>query len=125
MKYVRIINQTRPGQVPIKAKYCASFLCQLRGLMFTPSLPDHAGLLLVEGSDSRINASIHMMFMRIDLAVVWINRDFEVVDRVLARKWKLSYVPRLPARYVLETGVTRLNDFMVGDKVSFEEIQDN
>lgn len=93
--------------------------------MFTPSLPDPAGLLLVQGSDSRINASIHMMFMRIDLAVVWINSDFEVVDRVLARKWKLSYVPRLPARYVLEAGVTRLNDFTVGDKVSFEEFQDN
>jgi hypothetical protein len=125
MKFVRIINQSHPVPFLIKAKYCASFFCQLRGLMFIPSLPDDAGLLLVQSSNSRINASIHMMFMRIDLAVIWINDTFEVVDRVLARKWKLSYVPQQPAKYVLETNVNNLNDFNIGDKVVFEEVQDN
>ncbi|NJD59874.1 MAG: hypothetical protein C3F13_12095 [Anaerolineales bacterium] len=122
MKYIQITNQTHSLESPIQAKYCQSFLCQLRGLMFTQSLPKNYGLLLVQGSDSRINASIHMMFMRMDLAVVWINSTFEVVDRVLARKWKLSYVPQFPARYVLETNVSSLNDFYIGDKVAFEEI---
>jgi hypothetical protein len=122
MKFIKIYNQTQPGNKPIQAKYCQSFLCQLRGLMFTASLPENHGLLLVQASDSRINASIHMMFMRIDLAVVWINSHFEVVDRVLARKWKLGYLPNQPAKYVLEANSTRLNDFNIGDKVRFEEL---
>jgi uncharacterized membrane protein (UPF0127 family) len=122
MKYVRIINQTHPDSKPILAKYCQSFLCQLRGLMFISSLPENSGLLLVQGSESRINTSIHMMFMRIDLAVIWINNEFNVVDRVLARKWKLAYLPKQAAQYVLEMNVSNLSDFNIGDKVSFEEI---
>jgi len=122
-KYVRIINQSRPTAKTITAKYCQSFLCQLRGLMFTDSLPENYGLLLVQGSDSKLNSSIHMMFMRIDLAIIWINSEFVVVERVLARKWKLGYIPSQPARYVLETSIDRLNDFNIGDKVSFQETQ--
>ncbi len=121
MKYIRIINQTRAEIKPIRVKYCESFFCQLRGLMFTPKLPENEGLLLVQGTDSRMNSSIHMMFMRIDLAVIWINSELTVVERVLARRWKLGYIPKRPAMYVLETNISSLNDFNIGDKVSFEE----
>ena len=122
MKQIKIINQTQPRSEPIVAKYCQSFLCQLRGLMFTSSLPENSGLLLVQGSDSRVNASIHMMFMKMDLAVIWINSNYEVADLVLARRWKLAYLPKRAAKYVLETGVSNLSDFKIGDKVRFEEI---
>jgi uncharacterized membrane protein (UPF0127 family) len=90
--------------------------------MFTKSLPDNNGLLLVQGSESRLNASIHMMFMCIDLAVIWIDREYSVVDMVLAHRWKLAYLPKKAAKYILETGVSNLSDFNIGDKVRFEEI---
>jgi len=121
MKYINIFNQSRPPSKPILAKYCESFLCQLRGLMFTKSLPENHGLLLVQSSDSRLNASIHMMFMWMDLAVIWINSEYSVVDLVLARRWKMAYLPKKAAKYVLETGVSNLSDFNIGDKVRFEE----
>jgi uncharacterized protein len=121
MRYIRVFNQTQAEIKPIRAKYCQSFFCQLRGLMFIPTLPEYEGLLLVQGADSRMNSSIHMMFMRIDLAVIWINSEFTVVERVLAHRWKMGYIPKQPAKYVLETNVSRLNDFNIGDKVSFEE----
>jgi uncharacterized membrane protein (UPF0127 family) len=121
MRTVKITNQSHPDSKPILAKYCKSFLCQLRGLMFTSSLAENSGLLLVQGSESRLNASIHMMFMRMDLAVIWMDKANTVVDRVLARRWKLVYAPRKAALYVLETGVANLDDFNIGDKVSFEE----
>ncbi len=121
MKFIRIVNQTHPTGNPIQAKYCQSFFCQLRGLMFTSVLPKNSGVLLVQSSDSRMNSSIHMMFMRIDLAVFWINSEFSVVEKVLAHRWKLGYIPKSPARYVLETNIANLNDFNIGDKVSFEE----
>jgi uncharacterized membrane protein (UPF0127 family) len=87
--------------------------------MFTKSIPEDQGLLLVQNSDSRLNASIHMMFMWIDLAIIWINSDYLVVDRVLARQWKLIYSPKSAAKYVLETGVSHLAEFNIGDKVRF------
>jgi uncharacterized membrane protein (UPF0127 family) len=122
MKYIRISNLTQPQKPPIVAKYCQSFICQLRGLMFTKSLPEQQGLLLVQSSDSRINSSIHMMFMWMDLAVIWINSKFEVVDSVLARRWKLAYLPKQSAKYVLETRAHSLEDFNIGDRVDFTEL---
>ncbi len=89
--------------------------------MFKKNVPDGQGLLLVQNTDSKINSSIHMMFMRIDLTVIWINSEFTVVDRVLARRWKLAYFPKSAAKYVLETGISHINDFNVGDKVHFED----
>jgi len=122
VKYVRVINQTSQATTPILAKYCQSFACQLRGLMFTRDLGEDQGLILAQGKDSIINATIHMMFMQIDLAVIWINRDFSVVDTVLAKKWKLAYRPKQAARYVLETGVQHLTEFHIGDKIRFDEV---
>jgi uncharacterized membrane protein (UPF0127 family) len=121
MKYIKIVNQSHPPSKPILAKYCQSFLCQLHGLMFTKSLPDDHGLLLVQSSDSRINSSIHMMFMWMDLAVIWISSEYSVVDLVLARRWKMAYLPKRAAKYVLETGVSHLSDFNIGDIVRFDE----
>ncbi len=89
--------------------------------MFTKSLSADQGIVLVQSSDSKVNASIHMMFMWIDLAVVWIDSEYTVVDKVLARRWKLAYVPQKAARYVLETGVSHLSEYNIGDKVLFEE----
>jgi uncharacterized membrane protein (UPF0127 family) len=121
VKNIKIINQTKQVSKPILAKYCQSFFCQLRGLMFKKYIPEDQGLLLVQSSDSKVNSSIHMMFMRMDLAVIWINSDFTVVDRVFAHRWKLAYFPKSPAKYVLETGISHIDDFNIGDKVCFEE----
>jgi uncharacterized membrane protein (UPF0127 family) len=122
MKYIHITNQTHPEARAILAKYCDSFLCQLRGLMFTKNLPDQQGLLLVQKADSRIDASIHMMFMWMDLAVIWIDSRYRVVDTVLARRWKLAYLPKQPAKFVLEAPVSCLPDYIVGDQLIFNEM---
>jgi uncharacterized membrane protein (UPF0127 family) len=121
MKYVTITNLSQPQVQPILARFCQSFLCQLRGLMFQPSLPAEKGLLLVQEEESRWGSSIHMMFMRIDLAVIWINNNLEVVDVRLAHRWRPGYLPKKPARYVLEANITRLNDFHIGDKLRLDE----
>jgi len=89
--------------------------------MFTRSLPIDSGLLLVQSKDSRLDASIHMWFMAMDLAVVWINQKQEVVDVCLAQRWRPVYFPEKPACYVLEAHPQRLPDFNIGDKVSWNE----
>jgi uncharacterized membrane protein (UPF0127 family) len=104
----------------LQALYCDSFLCRLRGLMFRSSLAPGQGLLLVEGRDSRLDTAIHMLFVFMDLAVIWINSEKVVVDSVLARAWRPAYAPRQPARYILEIHPDRLNEFKIGDKIEFQ-----
>lgn len=120
---VKIINRSR-GRSAILARYCTSFSCRLRGLMFRKSIPDHWGLLMVYPRDSRMDTAIHMLFMGFDLAVVWINNAGEVVDVRLARRWRPFYQAQKAARYVLEMSTGHLDDFKVGDLVSFETAVD-
>jgi uncharacterized membrane protein (UPF0127 family) len=120
MKIIHLENTNQPLPAPLQAVYCDSFLCRLRGLMFRSDLPRNEGLLLVEARDSRLDTSIHMLFVFMDLAVIWINSEFTVVDTVLARTWRPAYAPRRPARYILEIHPSRLNEFKIGDHVAFQ-----
>ena len=63
-----------------------------------------------------------MMFMFMDLAVIWINSEYTVVDTVFAHRWKLAYIPKMAAKYILETGAPHLSEFKIGDKVRFENV---
>ena len=103
-------------------KWCSSFVCKLRGLMFRRSLAAEEGLLLVEVGESRALTSIHMLFMNFPIGVIWLNGSFEVVDTVLARPWRLSYVPARPAQYTLETSPNILNKVQVGDHLIYEAV---
>ena len=122
MKTIRIENKKAPLPAPLQAIYCDSFTCRLRGLMGRSSLAHDEGLLLVEGRDSRIDTSIHMLFVYMDLAVIWINSGYTVVDTVLARSWHPAYAPRQAARYILEIHPSRLNEFTIGDQVEFQNV---
>ena len=122
MKQVILRNLTRPDSPLITARYCSEFLCKLRGLTFRRSLPEAWGLLLVYPRDGRMDSSIHMFFMRMDLAVVWINSANEVVDIKLARRWRPAYLPQKPARYVLELDTRYATVYQVGDQVQIEAI---
>ncbi len=87
--------------------------------MLKPEIGKHEGVLLVEHRDSRMDTAIHMLFMRFDIAVVWINSEMTVVDARLARKWQMVLAPARPARYVLETHPEQLQFFSIGDRVEF------
>lgn len=122
MKTVCIENKHLPLLAPLHAIYCDSFFCRLRGLMFRSNLSADEGLLLVEGRDSRIDTSIHMLFVYMDLAVIWINSKNIVVDTILARAWRPAYAPRQAAKYILEIHPARLAEFKIGDRVEFQNV---
>ena len=123
MKKVSIKNKSQPLNSPIQANFCDSFFCKFRGLMLRRSLETNDGLLLVQKRENRSESTIHMLFMLMDLAVVWINSAHQVVDIGYARRWRLMYAPKAPAKYVLELHINRLDDFHEGDQLQIDEIQ--
>jgi len=104
-----------------RIKYCDTFLTQLRGFTFRPSLSRNEGLLLVGKRDSRLDSSIHMLFVSFDLAVIWISSDLKVVDKVIAKSWRPAYFSKVPARYVLEIHPDRWGDYEIGDTVQLQD----
>jgi len=91
--------------------------------MFRRSLASNEGLLLVQKRENRSESAIHMLFMFINLTVVWLNASHQVVDVKFARRWRLIYAPQSPAKYVLELPSERFDEFQVGDQLQFDETQ--
>jgi len=121
MKQISVENQTTPLQSGLAAGYCDSFLCRFKGLMFRSSIPENWGLLLVQPSESIVNAAIHMFGVPFNLGVIWINDDGYVVDLAEVKKWVGIKSPKKPARFILEVTPSRLSEFNVGDKIAFLE----
>lgn len=120
-KTITIENMNRSTDGGLRVKYCDTFLTQLRGFTFRSGLARDDGLVLVGKRDSRVDSSIHMFFVSFDLAVIWINSDMQVVDKILARSWKPAYFSKQPAKYVLEVHPDRWDEFQVGDRVQFKD----
>ncbi len=119
-KITCIRNLSNPAINPLQARWCQSFYSRLRGFTFRSNLAYNEGLVLVEARDSRMDTAIHMFFVPTNLAVVWVNKDCEVVDTVFAEAWHPFYASARPARYVIEFHPDRHGDFKTGDRVSFE-----
>jgi uncharacterized membrane protein (UPF0127 family) len=119
MRYIHLLNQSHPFPRPIKVAYCSSFMSRFRGLMFQKDIDPGTGILLVENFESRVNTTIHMLFMNFDIATIWIDSNKKVVDTCYARRWRPYYAPNAPARYILETHPNHLGDFQVGDCLEF------
>jgi uncharacterized membrane protein (UPF0127 family) len=119
-KSISIENKSRMMEGLRQIKLCDTFLSQLRGLTFRSRLAREEGVLLVGRRDSRLDSSIHMLFVSFNLTVVWINSEMKVVDKVLARPWRPAYFSRQPARYVLEIHPERWGDFEIGDRLHFK-----
>jgi uncharacterized membrane protein (UPF0127 family) len=120
-RIISIKNLNRSIEDGLRVKYCDTFLTQLRGFTFRSDLARDDGLVLVGRRDSRVDSSIHMFFVSFDLAVIWINSDMQVVDKVLAQSWKPAFFSKQPAKYVLEVHPDRWEEFQVGDRVQFKD----
>ena len=120
-KQIFIENKNRKIASLPRIKYCDTFLTQLRGFTFRSRLTLDDGLVLVGTRDSRLDSSIHMLFVAFNLTVIWINSDMQVVDKVIAKSWRPAYFSKQPARYVLEIHPERWGDFEIGDTVQFKD----
>jgi uncharacterized membrane protein (UPF0127 family) len=120
-KIISVENNSRRVMGPLHARYCDTFLTQLRGFTFRSTISREEGLILVGKRDSRIDSSIHMLFVSFDLCVIWIDSAMRVVDKVLAKSWRPAYFSSQPAKYVLEIHPERWGDFEIGDRVEFKD----
>jgi uncharacterized membrane protein (UPF0127 family) len=120
-KMIAIKNNNREIEGDLRIKYCDTFFTQLRGLTFRARLSQNEGLLLVGKRDSRLDSSIHMLFVPFDLSVIWINAAMQVVDKLLAKSWRPAYFSKQPAKYVLEIHPERWGNFEIGDRVEFRD----
>lgn len=121
MSQYRVLKNAKTGTVLLaRVKWGTDFFTKLRGLMFRRSLPDDEGLVFIYGRESKLDTSIHMFFMAFPIATIWLDKNFVVVDKVLAKPWRPAYASRLPAQYVIEANPSLLDRVNVGDQLKFD-----
>ena len=116
MKIVEIKKELSP-YTAVTVKYCDTFWSRFLGLMFSRNLKHDCGVILVENKESRINTSIHMMFMNYDITALWLDKQMVIVDKVLAKKWAPFYIPKKPAQYIIELHHSKFSAYSIGDKL--------
>ncbi|MBI9049523.1 MAG: DUF192 domain-containing protein [Anaerolineaceae bacterium] len=104
----------------IHVKQCISYFDKLSGLMFRKSLSKNEGIVFLYNQESRINSTIHMLFMRFPITVLWVNQNKVIVDKVLALPWRLAYAPSKPANTIFELHAQHIDEFKIGDKIIFD-----
>ena len=114
----KLINQT--NGLNLEIELADTFFKRFLGLMGRKSIGEHEGLLFILDQPSRLDAGIHMLFMRFDIAVIWLSEEKVVVDKALAVKWHLSYLPNAKAKYFLETSTAQFDHFNIGDQIEME-----
>lgn len=88
--------------------------------MFRAAVNPDEGLVISEAYESILNSSIHMFFVGCDLSVFWLDHNFVVVDKVLAKSWAPFYRSTVPAMYVLELHHKLIDTIQIGTKLVFE-----
>ena len=94
-----------------------TFLKRFLGYMGRKSIQCDQGMLFTLARPSKLDASIHMFFMRFEIAVVWLSEELTVVDKTIAKRWRPAYAPAQPAKYILETHPSQIDNFSLEDRV--------
>ncbi len=88
--------------------------------MLRRDLPEDEGLLFIYGRESRVDTSIHMLFMFFPIATVWLDSNGRVVDKVLAKPWRPAYASRKPAQYFIEARPSLLDRVQIDDRLQWD-----
>ena len=118
----RILRNAETDAIVLaRVRLCKSFWCHFRGLQLVMHLPPDEGLLFVTNREGRAHTTIHMLFMLFNISVIWLDAEGRVVDKRLAKPWRLAYAPQAPAQYFLEANPELLGKVQIGDVLRFDE----
>lgn len=116
-----IRNVTRDVDIASELTYCNSFLSRGLGLMFRRSLEPDRAYIFIESKENLTSTAITMLFVFFPIAIIWLDGEKRVVDKALARPWRLVYAPDRPARYYIETHPSALDKVELGDVFTFPD----
>ncbi len=94
-----------------------------RGLMLANKKKCQKGMLFefLKDTQTRFGASITMFMCFYPLDVVFIDKNFEIVDKVTIKPFKWNYTPKKFCQYVVEVYKSGFSNLKIGDKVKIQK----
>ncbi len=114
-----LINLSRNSVLCEKVRFARSSFERFKGLMFERESNFDYALVFELPFESRLGASIHMLFVFFPIDVVYLDSDKRVVDVVSAEPWGFNYTPRKPAKFFVELRRGLGKKVSVGDFLSW------
>lgn len=111
----RAVNETKGTLVAQEVRIARSVWSRFRGLMGRRSLPEGEGLLLEPCS------SIHCMFMRFPIDVLFLDREGRVLKVAAGvRPWRFAAAKGARSALELPAGAAARSQTSAGDRVVLE-----
>jgi len=105
-----------------KVRIADSAFKRFKGLMLERKENFDYALVFLLPNESRYGASIHSLFMRFPIDVVFLDNGKKIVDLVKGFKpWSLNLTPKKPAGFIVEMREGSIKKFRLenGEKISF------
>lgn len=95
-----------------------TFQKRLLGLMLRQKTEFPMLFEIPQNIGSRMRSSIHSLFMRFDLKLVFIDKNNIVFEMADLKPWRL-YVPKKEAKYIIEFDKSKFENYniKIGDKI--------
>lgn len=106
----------------LEAWYFENFFSRLKGLMFKKKITINQAGIFVNKSENIVDSAIHMLFMNFDIAVFWLDKKNIIVDKKIAKKWGLIYIPKVKSQKILETHTDLFDKIQIGEKIIIENL---
>jgi len=114
-----LYNKTKRKKIVDRVKFAKSHFQKARGLMFEKKANFDYALVFLFGHETRMGASIHMLFVFFPITVIYLNSDKKVVDVAVVNSFALNYTPKKPAAFLVELPVAKAKGVNLGDKLEF------
>ena len=99
----------------IRVKIAKSFLEKTFGLIVVPKKDFDFFYLFDAGFESRLFSSAHTLGMRYDIAMLFLDKDFKIVEILKRVSPNKIIMPSCKCRYLVELPVNLVSNFCLGD----------
>jgi len=116
-KSAKLIHQDKV--VLENMKYASSFLSRAKGLMLESEKKVKNGICLAlpVQADTRLKASVTMLFCLHPLEIIFVNSTCQIVEKTILRPWKFNYTPAKACRYIIEAEIGAFAELEMGHYV--------
>ena len=120
-KNFKILYNKNSGEKIDKIKIANSFFKRFLGLMFKKKCDYPMLFEIPQDIQIKERSSIHSLFMRFELALVFIDEENLIYEIADLKPWKY-YVPKKRAKYIIEFDKNEFEnyDLKIGDEIELK-----
>ena len=119
-KNLKLMTLKKSNEEIAEIRIANTFFSRLRGLMFKKNAKVPLLFEIPERINKKERSSIHSFFMRFEIVIVFIDKRNVVYEIAELKPWN-CYVPKKPAKYIMEFDKREFNDCLkIGDKIEIK-----